>query len=103
VLPPWLYRRMIHPLLVRLGSEARRRALRRSEVYFPYFAMRTRYDNSATRRALAGIEAPPLVSYFDRLLAFAQAADWGRRPVARHEVIRARSAAEPAPEPLLAA
>jgi thioester reductase-like protein len=103
VLPPWLYRRMIHPLLVRLGSEARRRALRRSEVYFPYFAMRTRYDNSATRRALAGIEAPPLASYFDRLLAFAQAADWGRRPVARHEVIRARSAAEPAPEPLLAA
>jgi thioester reductase-like protein len=93
VLPPWLYRRLIHPLLVRRGSEARRRALRRSEVYFPYFAMRTRYDNSAARRVLGrrGIEPPPLVSYFHRLMAFAQAADWGRRPVRRHEVIPPRS------------
>jgi hypothetical protein len=88
---------VIHPLLVRQGSERRRRALRRSEVYFPYFAMRTRYDNAATRRMLspAGIEAPPLRSYFERLLAFAQAADWGRNPVARHEVMPARPAARP--------
>ena len=105
VLPPWIYRRLIHPLLVRSGSEARRRALRRSEVYFPYFAMRTRYDNSTARKALApaGIEAPPLASYFHRLLSFAQAADWGRRPVARHEVIPSRPAARTAANPLFAA
>jgi thioester reductase-like protein len=105
VLPPWVYRRLIHPLLVRSGSEARRRALRRSEVYFPYFAMRTRYDNSTARKALApaGIEAPPLASYFHRLLSFAQAADWGRRPVARHEVIPPRPAARTAVDPLFAA
>ena len=105
VLPPWVYRRLIHPLLVRSGSEARRRALRRSEVYFPYFAMRTRYDNSTARKALApaGIEAPPLASYFHRLLSFAQAADWGRRPVARHEVIPSRPAARTAADPLFAA
>ena len=104
VLPPWLYRRLIHPLLVRSGSEARRRALRRSEVYFPYFAMRTRYDNSTARKALgpAGIEAPALASYFDRLMSFAQAADWGRRLVARHEVIPPRPAAGAAPDRLLA-
>jgi hypothetical protein len=104
VIPPWLYLRLIHPLLVRRGSEARRRALRRSEVYFPYFTMRTRYDNSAARKALAprGIEAPPLASYFDRLMAFAQAADWGRRPVRRHEAIPPRTGAKTA-EPLLAA
>jgi thioester reductase-like protein len=105
VLPPWVYRRLIHPLLVRSGSEARRRALRRSEVYFPYFAMRTRYDNSTARKALApaGIEAPPLASYFHRLLSFAQAADWGRRAVARHEVIPPRPAARTAVDPLFAA
>ncbi len=104
VLPPWLYRRLIHPLLVRSGSEARRRALRRSEVYFPYFAMRTRYDNSAAREALApaGIQPPPLASYFERLVAFAQAAEWGRRPVARHEVIRPRFGPRARPEPVAA-
>jgi long-chain acyl-CoA synthetase len=105
VLPPWLYRRLIHPVLVRRGSEARRRALRRSEVYFPYFCMRTRYDNSAAREELAprGIEVPPLPAYFDRLLAFAQAADWGRRTMARHEVIQPRRATEAASGRLLAA
>src|SRR5438067_1251167 len=35
VLPPRLYRRMLHPLLVRRGSERRRRALRQSETFFP--------------------------------------------------------------------
>lgn len=89
VLPPRLYRRLVHPLLVRHGSESRRRALRRSEVYFPYFAMRTRYDNAGARAALEplGIEAPPLASYFNRLLDFATDAEWGRRPMPRHEVI----------------
>ena len=103
VIPPWLYRRAIHPVLLRRGSEARRRALRRSEVYFPYFAMRARYDNSAARQALGGTEAPPLASYFDRLLAFAQRVDWGRRPVSRHEVMPPRPEGQPAPEPLLVA
>jgi long-chain acyl-CoA synthetase len=89
VLPPRLYRRIIHPLLVRRGSQRRRRALRRSEVYFPYFSMRTRYENSFARDALAphGIEVPSLPSYFNRLLGFALAADWGRRTFQRHEVI----------------
>jgi long-chain acyl-CoA synthetase len=89
VLPPRLYRSLIHPLLVRQGSESRRRALRRSEVYFPYFAMRTRYDNAEARGALEphGIEVPPLATYFDRLLSFAMAAKWGRRTVPRHEAI----------------
>ncbi len=87
VLPPGLYRRTIHPILVRSGSEARRRALRSSEQFFPYFAMRVRYDDERSRRALRGfgVEPPPLRSYFDRLMDFARAADWGRRPLERHE------------------
>jgi long-chain acyl-CoA synthetase len=105
VLPPRLYRRLVHPVLVRQGSEARRRALRRSEVYFPYFAMRTRYDNSLARETLEplGIEVPPLAAYFNRLLAFAMAAEWGRRPVPRCEALGAPAARpRPAPQPLAA-
>jgi thioester reductase-like protein len=89
VVPPTLYRSAIHPILVRTGSERRRRALRRSEVFFPYFAMRARYDNTRAREALAplGIEPPPLRAYFHRLMDFARAAEWGRRPRARREAI----------------
>jgi thioester reductase-like protein len=92
VLPPRLYRRLIHPLLVRRGSAARRRALRNSEVYFPYFSMRIRYENAGAREALQplGIDVPPLRAYFDRLMGFAIAADWGRRRLSRHEVMSSR-------------
>jgi thioester reductase-like protein len=68
VLPPFLYRRVAHPLLRR-----RYRALRRSEVYFPYFDMRVRF---AARRFPP---APPVEGYFERLIEFAQAARWGGR------------------------
>ncbi len=87
VVHPELYRRALHPLLVRTGSERRRRALRRSEVYFPYFAVDGGFEAETTRAALApkGIEAPPLRAYFDRLMAFARAAEWGKRPVPRHQ------------------
>jgi hypothetical protein len=70
VLPPAVYRRIVHPLLRR-----RYVALRRSEVYFPYFDMRVRF---AARRFPP---APPVEAYFDRLIEFAQATRWGRRRV----------------------
>jgi long-chain acyl-CoA synthetase len=91
VLPPTLYRRAIHPLLVRSFDRRRRRALRRSEALFPYFAMGVHYDNAFAARALApaGIKAPRLRSYFDRLMDFAEGSHWGRRLPARHEAARA--------------
>jgi long-chain acyl-CoA synthetase len=67
VLPPRLYRRWIHPWLRR-----RYRGLRRMEVYFPYFAMRVRFDD---RRLGPG---PPVESYFHRLVRYAQRVGWGR-------------------------
>jgi thioester reductase-like protein len=90
ILPPGLYRRALHPVLLRRGGESRARALRRSEALFPYFSMRVRYDDARSREALAphGIEVPPLSSYFGRLLDFALAASWGRRPFARQEAAR---------------
>jgi len=66
--PPGLYRRMLHPWLRR-----RYAGVRRMEVYFPYFAMRVRFDD---RRLGPG---PPVEGYFHRLIEFAQAAGWGRR------------------------
>lgn len=82
LVPPRLYRRFVHPLLVRRAGESRRRALRRSEVFFPYFDMRGRFSDRRARAALGplGLEAPPLRSYFDRLIGFAQSAHWGREP-----------------------
>jgi long-chain acyl-CoA synthetase len=85
ILPPKLYRRLIHPLLARTGSKARRRALTRSEVFFPYFTMRVRFDDQAARRRLVwqGLSVAPVERYLDRLIDFARAADWGRRQIPR--------------------
>jgi thioester reductase-like protein len=89
LLPPTLYRRVLHPVLVRTGSERRRAALRRSEPFFPYFAIATRYDDSETRAELEprGIAAPELPSYFERLVDYALRAEWGRKPAPRHHVV----------------
>jgi len=86
MIEPSLYKRMVHPVLVRsAGDERSRRTLKRSEVFFPYFAMRVGFDDRRARVALRGkgIETTPLSSYFDRLIQFAVAAEWGRRRITR--------------------
>jgi thioester reductase-like protein len=88
---PWLYRRLVHPVLVHATRDGRRRrALERSMAYFPYFAMDVTYDDRRARAALApaGIRPSPLERYFDRLVEFALAADWGRRPMPRARAAR---------------
>ena len=67
VMSPRLYRSWVHPWLRR-----KYRGLRRMEVYFPYFAMRVRFDD---RRLGPG---PRVEGYFHRLVRYAQAAGWGR-------------------------
>lgn len=47
------------------------------EIYFPYFSVQARFDD-ANARAL-GLKAPPLESYFAKLMEFAVAARWGKR------------------------
>jgi long-chain acyl-CoA synthetase len=86
LIAPGVYRNVIHPLLVATARDERhRRALMRSEVYFPYFAMAGTYDDRRSRLALrrAGIAPTPLRLYFDRLIEFALAAEWGRRAIPR--------------------
>jgi long-chain acyl-CoA synthetase len=83
---PTLYRRLAHPVIVRAARDPRmRRALRRSELFFPYLAAKVRFDDRCARAALhsSSIEPPPLRDYFERLVEFAIAADWGRRQLPR--------------------
>jgi hypothetical protein len=76
---------VLHPLLVHTSRSRRRRLLVRSEVFFPYFSAAVAYDDRRSRAALAAADiAPaPLGRYFDRLVQFALAADWGRSPISR--------------------
>jgi len=82
---PRLYRRLLHPIALRRTSRAARRLLKRNEVYFPYFGMRMRFNDSDAREILdpLGIHPAPLLDYFPALVEFAQAARWGRRPIDR--------------------
>jgi thioester reductase-like protein len=87
LVPPRLYRRFVHPYMMRRAAPSTRRLLERSTVYFPYFSMRVRFDDARSRALLAplGIAPSPLPDYFERLLEFARAARWGRRPLGRAE------------------
>jgi thioester reductase-like protein len=86
-LPPGLYKRAVHPLLLRRSNPAQRRWLERGEVFFPYFASKVSFDVTAARAGLepVGIRVPRVDAYLDRLLEFALQANWGRRPVGRAE------------------
>lgn len=84
LISPALYRHVVHRLL--LAARPRTRPfLRATETYLPYFAIGVRYDNARARAELApqGIEAAPLPHYFDRLIDYALASDWGMRPSSR--------------------
>jgi thioester reductase-like protein len=103
--PPALYGRTLHPLLLRRSRGAKRRWLEQAPVFFPYFALRVRHDTTRTQAALAGtgIAPPPLPDYFERLVDFAQAAHWGRRPLSRVDAagaVRRRAALAASPAPL---
>ena len=59
--------------------------LEHGDVYVPYFAVRTRFDDRRARGVLtpAGIVAPPLREYFAAMVDYARAARWGKRPLTR--------------------
>lgn len=68
-----------------------RTALGRSATYFPYFTVRTQFDNAQARARLepAEIRSSPLASYLERLLDFATRSRWGKRPIGRAEALAA--------------
>jgi long-chain acyl-CoA synthetase len=93
LMPLWLYMRTLHLVFSRSYRGDRKRQLRQAATYLPYFSMHQTFDDSAAREALepAGLQVEPLGTYFDRLLDYATAADWGRQPLTREEA-RARFA-----------
>lgn len=97
VFPPGLYRRVIHPVVVRLGSPRARRGLRKGEIYFPYFSMRISYDDRHARSCLEpeGISVTPVEQYFDTLADFAVKTRWGKAGLTRAQA----SSRSPAPPP----
>jgi thioester reductase-like protein len=91
LISPGIYRRVVHPLLLQGARDERsRRALSRSQVFFPYFEMAVIFDDRRSRVALrgTGIAPTPLPRYFEQLVEFALAAEWGRRPIPRVGVAR---------------
>ena len=66
-----------------------RSAMAAGTAYFPYFAVSTVFDNTATRALLepAGILAAPLGDYLERLLDFATRSRWGKNPIGRAEAL----------------
>jgi long-chain acyl-CoA synthetase len=68
-----------------------RAALEAGRAYFPYFAVGTVFDQTATRARLEprGIRSSPLNDYLERLLDFATRSRWGKRPIARAEALAA--------------
>ncbi len=73
----------LRTLIAQLPTEAREKAelaLERNKAMVPYFNVRTQYEDPETVRFLAerGIEVPRLRDYFDRLMDYAEATDWGK-------------------------
>jgi thioester reductase-like protein len=71
--------------LAERATGMRRSALEESQVLFPYFAIRTVFDDTRARARLepAGIRVSPLADYLERLLDFATRTRWGKRPLSR--------------------
>jgi long-chain acyl-CoA synthetase len=71
--------------------EPQRRALERARVYFPYFDLRVRFDDSRARSVLspAGVRPTALSAYFDELMDYAERTSWGRNPLPPRELVGA--------------
>lgn len=98
VLPPRLYERLIHPLLVRVSDGTTRRTLEQMRFFFPYFSMRVIYRDRLARSRLepVGIRVPPIERYYGRLLDYAFRAEWGHAALGRTEAQLAAGTAVPA-------
>lgn len=77
VIAPRLYRYVLAPLISSLQPR-RRRFMRATATYLPYFAVGTRFDSTRARAALGPAIVPaPLPDYFDVLVDYALRARWG--------------------------
>ena len=99
IVPPAVYR-ALYPLLRRAVRGRQRLALEHTQVFIPYLNIGVRFQDHLTRARLepAGVRLLPFDDYFARLLDFALAADWGKRPLP-HPRSAAHTRVRPAPRP----
>lgn len=80
---PRLFFATIRPLLMLTLWGKKRRVLVDGQAYREYFSMRMEFDTANAERLLGptGIAAPHVLDYFERLLEYCVASEWGRKPV----------------------
>ncbi len=80
---PKFFFAVIRPLLFLSIWGRKRRVLRDGRAYRDYFTMRMQFDTSHAERLLlpAGLSAPPVLDYLDRLFHYCVASEWGRKPI----------------------
>ena len=73
---------LLRPLLYAVVWGKRRETMKKGRVYVPYLSYQTRFDTAHVRAALEplGIRPPTVHEYFEQLIDYALASDWGRRP-----------------------
>lgn len=86
-----LPRHELDALIAQLPDEHRAKAelaLERGAAMLPYMNVKTQYRDPATIAFLAerGIEVPALRDYFDTLMDYAEATDWGKAPAASQPI-----------------
>jgi len=84
VVPPSVFFRTFRPLLFLVTWGKRREMLRKGRVYVPYFSFRASFDTSQARTVLdrQGLRPPLVHDYFQKLIDYAIASDWGKQPLA---------------------
>ena len=72
--------RLLRPLLYTVVWGKRRETMKKGRVYVPYLFYKARFDTTNVRTALdpLGIRPPAVREYFERLIDYAIATDWGR-------------------------
>lgn len=80
---PRVFFATIRPLLMLTLWGKKRRVLVDGQAYREYFSMRMEFDTANAERLLApvGIAAPHVLDYFDRLLEYCVASEWGKKPL----------------------
>jgi long-chain acyl-CoA synthetase len=80
---PTFFLAVLRPLLYITVWGKRRRVLRNGRFYLPYFRMQVAYDTTHADELLgpAGIRAPKVTEYLEKLFRYCLDSDWGKRPV----------------------
>jgi thioester reductase-like protein len=80
---PSFFLAVLRPILYATVWGKRRRVLKNGRLYAPYFRMRVEYDTTHARALLdpAGIRAPKVTEYLQKVFRYCLDSDWGKRPV----------------------